>query len=298
VTATRHTVAVVGLGAMGQRIAGRLLDAGHELRVWNRTATKADTLIERGASLAVTPAVAAAAADAVITMVADPAALRAVSEGADGIAAVVRPQTVVIQMSTVGPAALERLATALGPETPLLDAPVLGSVAEAEAGTLTIFVGGDGAVVDDWSPLLSAVGRPLHVGDVGAGSAAKLVANSALFAVVAALGEALALADALGIDREVAYDVLAATPLAAQAERRRRSIEDNSYPPRFKLALARKDAALIVETAQAADADIRLAAAVRTWLIDAEIAGRGADDYAAIVAEIISRARGAAGASR
>jgi 3-hydroxyisobutyrate dehydrogenase-like beta-hydroxyacid dehydrogenase len=277
------SVAVVGLGAMGERIAGRLLDAGYDVHVWNRTAAKARELVERGATLAPTPAAAAAEADALITMVSDPAALRVISGGTDGLAAGVDAQTTVIQMSTVGPAAVEALAATLGPQTPFLDAPVLGSIAEAEQGTLTIFLGGGDAVVQKWTPLLQTLGRPLHVGPVGAGSAAKLVANSALIAAVAALGEALALADALGLARTTTYDVLAATPLAGQAERRRAAIESGLYPPRFKLALARKDAALIAE----ADPDLRLVAAALTWLTDAELAGYGDHDYAAVIAQIL-----------
>jgi 3-hydroxyisobutyrate dehydrogenase-like beta-hydroxyacid dehydrogenase len=284
---TTRRLAVVGLGAMGERIAGRLLDAGYDLHVWNRTPAKARELVQRGAKLAPTPAAAAAEVDALITMVADPAALRAISDGPDGLAAGVGEQTAVIQMSTVGPAAVEALAATLGPQTPFLDAPVLGSLAEAEQGALTIFVGGDDALVEKWTPMLETLGRPLHVGPVGAGSAAKLVANSTLFATVAALGEALALADALGLARTTTYDVLATTPLAAQAERRRESVESGSYPPRFKLALARKDADLVAEAAHVADADLRLAAAARTWLTEAELADRGDDDYAAVIAQIL-----------
>jgi 3-hydroxyisobutyrate dehydrogenase-like beta-hydroxyacid dehydrogenase len=286
----RPRLAVVGLGAMGERIAGRLLDAGYSVAVWNRTAAKADDLVRRGGRVAATPAAAAAEADALITIVADPVALRAISEGAHGIAAGAGAQTTVIQMSTVGPAAMHSLAATLGPRTPLLDAPILGSIADAEQGALTLFVGGDTSLVREWTPLLTTLGRPIHVGPLGAGSAAKLVANSALFAAAAALGEALAFADALGLVRTTTYDVLATTPLSTQAERRRKSVESDSYPQRFKLTLAYKDATLIAEAADTAGADLRLAAAARTWLLDAELAGYGNHDYTALIAQILRSA--------
>jgi 3-hydroxyisobutyrate dehydrogenase/2-hydroxy-3-oxopropionate reductase len=273
---------------MGRRIAQRLLDADWNVHVWNRTTARADALVARGAALAATPAAAAAAASAVITMVADPAALKAVTEGEDGVASGLGPATALIEMSTVGPAAVARLAAGLPPQTPLLDAPVLGSLTEAESGTLTIFVGGDPSVVARWTPLLATLGRPLHVGGLGSGAAAKLVANSSLFTSLAALGEALSLADGLALEREAAYAVLAGTPLAAQAERRREAIEANQFPPRFRLALARKDAELIAEAAAASGTELRLGEAAKAWLAEAEVAGHGDDDYAAVLAHMLS----------
>jgi len=281
------TVAVVGLGGMGGRIARRLLAAGHEVSVWNRSSERVAELVEAGASPAESPADAARRAEAVITMVSGPKALRAVTEGPDGVAAGARAGT-VIEMSTVGPAAVSRLAEVLAGRAPLLDAPVLGSLGEAEAGALRIFVGGPDDLVERWAPLLSALGSPLHVGPLGAGAAAKLVANATLFGTLALLGEALALADRLGLARRSAHEVLAATPVASQAERRREAIETGDYPVRFSLSLARKDADLIAEAAARSRAELRLAAAARSWLADAEKAGWGDRDYAAVLAYILA----------
>jgi 3-hydroxyisobutyrate dehydrogenase-like beta-hydroxyacid dehydrogenase len=283
------TVAVVGLGAMGSRVARRLLEAGHELVVWNRTAEKAAPLVEAGAVAAATPAEAAARAEAVLTMVADPAALRDVTEGEDGVAAGVGEGATVIEMSTVGPDAVRRLASVLEERAGLMDAPVLGSRSEAEAGTLTIFVGGPKGLVERWTPLLSVLGTPLHVGPVGSGAAAKLVANTTLVGTIGVLGEALALAEGLGLPREKAFEVLAATPLGAQAERRRESIESGEYPPRFALYLARKDAELVAAAAREAGVDLRLTEAARSWLAEAEEAGLGDRDYSAVLARILER---------
>ena len=280
-------VTVVGLGAMGRRIARRLLEARHDVVVWNRTAERADELVELGATSAPTPAEAASGAEVVITMVADPPALRAVTEGPAGVAAGISTSATAIEMSTVGPAAVMRLASALPSGTGLLDAPVLGSVTEAESGALRIFVGGPAALGERWTPLLSTLGSPLHVGPLGAGAAAKLVANTTLFGTLALLGEALALADGLGLSRETAFDVLAATPLGAQAERRREAIEAGEFPARFALALARKDADVILAAAAGSQRGRPVTAAARSWLAAAEQRGWGDRDYSAVLGEIL-----------
>jgi len=251
------TIGVVGLGAMGARIAGRLADAGNDLVVWNRGPARAKPLVERGAIAAETPAEAARKAEAVITMVADPAALAAVTEGPDGLVAGAADGTTVIQMSTVSPAATERLASQL-PGDAMLDSPVLGSVGEVEAGTLKVFVGGEDALAARWSPLLSTLGTVMHVGPIGAGTAAKLVANTTLVGIIGVLGEALAIGQALGLPREGAFEVLGVTALADQAERRRAAVETGDYPPRFALRLARKDADLILEAAEKHGVDLRV----------------------------------------
>jgi 3-hydroxyisobutyrate dehydrogenase-like beta-hydroxyacid dehydrogenase len=284
-------VAFIGLGAMGGHMARRLVEAGHDLIVWNRTAAKAEPLLEVGASLANSPADAARQAEVVITMVSDPGALRAVTEGPDGVAAGAQTGTTVIEMSTVGPDAVSRLASVLPKSVGLLDAPVLGSITEAESGALQVFVGGPIDLVRQRTPLLSSFGSPIHVGPLGAGASAKLVANATLFGLLGVLGEALALADGLGLARSVAFDVLATTPLAAQAERRQPAIESGDYPPRYTLALANKDADLIQEAADASGVDVRLLAAARSWLADAEAAGAAGRDYSAVLARILEGGR-------
>lgn len=284
-------VAVVGLGGMGSRMAGRLLEAGHHVVVWNRTPERSDPLVGRGAERAATPAEAADRAEAVITMVADPSALVAVTEGLGGIAASERSVT-LIEMSTVGPAAIARLASAMPERIRIIDAPVQGSLGEAESGSLRIWLGGEDAEVERWLPLLSALGSPLHVGGLGAGASAKLVANSTLLGVLGVLGEALALAEGLGLERETALEVLTATPLADQVERRRPALEGGGDPPRFSLSLARKDADLIQQAAAERGVDLRLAPAARAWFEEAEEAGLGDRDYSSVLLWILRRAAG------
>ena len=277
------TVAVIGLGAMGSRAARRFLDAGHDVIVWNRTPGKADELESTGATRAASPADAARRADAVITMVADPTALRAVTEGPDGIAAGADASTTVIEMSTVGPAAVRWLEGALPAGTGLLDAPVLGSLSEAESGTLLVFLGGPHRLARRWVSLFEALGSVLIAGPLGSGAAAKLVANATLVGSLTLFGETIALADRLGLGREVTMDILASTPLSLVAQRRRDQLETGEFPLRFRLALARKDADLIQEAADAAHVDARVLAAAATWFADAEEAGLGDRDYSEIL---------------
>jgi len=191
-------------------------------------------------------------------------------------------------MSTVGPESISRLASVLSDDA-LLDSPVLGSVSEVEAGTLNVFVGGEPELVERWTPVLSTLGTILHVGPVGAGTAAKLVANTTLVGVIGVLGEALALAEGLGLSRQAAFEVLGRTALADQAERRRPAVESGEYPPRFALYLARKDADLILEAAAKTGTELRLTKGARDWLAEAENAGLGEADYSAVLARILER---------
>ena len=279
------TIGVVGLGAMGSRIARRVADAGHELVVWNRDPAKAEPLVAAGAVAAATPADVAQRVEAVVTMVADPRALVDVTEGPEGVVAGVGEGTTLIQMSTVGPDSISRLAALLHDDA-LIDAPVLGSVLEVESGTLNVFVGGEPEPVKRWMPLLSTFGTVLHLGPVGAGTAAKLVANTTLVGVIGILGEALALAEGLGLSRDAAFEVLGKTALAEQAERRRAAVESGEFPPRFSLYLARKDADLILEAAAKTGIELRVTKGAREWLVDADDAGLGDADYSAVLARI------------
>jgi 3-hydroxyisobutyrate dehydrogenase-like beta-hydroxyacid dehydrogenase len=149
-------------------------------------------------------------------------------------------------------------------------------------------VGGPEALVERCASLLALLGSSLRVGALGAGTAAKLVANNVLFGVLGVLGESLALGGALGLRPDDLYAVLAVTPLAAQAERRRPTIEADDYPARFALALARKDADLIAAAIQTCGLDLGLTAEARDRLADAQGAGRADQDYTAVLAHILS----------
>ena len=281
-----------GLGQMGAPMAARLLGAGVELAVWNRTPGRADDLVAGGARRAASPADAAAGAEVVATMLATPEALDDVVFGPAGLAAGMAPGTTLVEMSTVGPAAVTGMAARLPAGVDVLDAPVLGSVGQAEDGSLRVFVGGPAELFERRQPLLGHLGSALHVGPLGAGAAMKLVANSILGALMTALAEALALADGLGLDQAQVLDVLAGSPIGATVRSKRDKVESAAYPPNFKLALAAKDLRLVAEAAAAAGCDLRLAGAARSWLEEAAAARDGALaglDYSAVIAHVRGR---------
>jgi 3-hydroxyisobutyrate dehydrogenase-like beta-hydroxyacid dehydrogenase len=267
-------------------MAARLLDAGHELTVWNRTAARAQPLVDAGASVAASPADAARGAEVVVTMLADPDALDEVVFGADGVASTASPGTTLIEMSTVGPDVVRSLAARLPDGVDVLDAPVLGSVPAATDGTLKLFVGGEDAVVERCKAVLDPMGTARHLGPLGAGAAMKLVANSTLGALMCGLAEALALADALGLPQDAVLDILAESPIGTTVKSKRKLIETGVYEPNFSLALAAKDLRLVTEAADEAGVELRLSPAARSWLERAEAAGLGDLDYSAVIADV------------
>jgi 3-hydroxyisobutyrate dehydrogenase/2-hydroxy-3-oxopropionate reductase len=192
-------------------------------------------------------------------------------------------------MSTIGPDNVAALRDRAPEGVEVLDVPVLGGVSDAAGGTLTLYFGAGDASFARWRDVLAPLGTPVHVGPPGAGAAMKLVANSTLAGLMSLIGEALALADGFGLHRETAFRILAETPLGAQAERRREALTTMSFPPRFALRLAHKDARLVVDEASAGGTDVRIAAAVSSWFADAERAGAGTDDYTAVLAFILGQ---------
>lgn len=286
------TLAFCGLGLMGGPMAARLLSAGHVVVVWNRSPQKARALEEKGARRADTPAAAARGAEAAITMLADPPALEEVIFGPAGLAEGLSPGSALIDMSTVGPGAIRAIAARLPDGVSLLDAPVLGTVPHANEGTLKIFTGAEDEDFRRWRDVLAAMGTPVHVGPLGAGAAMKLVVNSTLGGVVGALAEALALADALGLEEPAVLDVLADAHIGAMVKSKRDLIESGSYPANFKLSLARKDLELVTRAGRESGLDLHVAAAAQALLAEAERAGLGELDYSAVVADVRGRPAG------
>ena len=279
-------LAFLGLGMMGTPMATRLLAAGHDLTVWNRTAEKAGPLAELGATVAPTPAHAAEGVDTAITMLTDPAALEQVVFGADGLAAALAPDQMLIDMSTVGPDAVRSVAARLPRGVPLVDAPVRGSVPEATAGRLAIYVGADHDDFQRVEPILAPLGTLYHVGGLAAGAATKMVVNSTLGAAMAAFGEALALGQTLGVDRAALLDVLAESPIGSTVRAKRANVESGRYPPNFKLSLALKDLLLVNQVADRAGRHLKLAPATRDWLERAAQAGDGDLDFSSVITVI------------
>jgi 3-hydroxyisobutyrate dehydrogenase-like beta-hydroxyacid dehydrogenase len=275
-------IGVLGLGAMGTAIAHRLLGAGHELSVWNRTPGRDEELVAAGARRAGSPADAVRRAEVVITMVTDPPALEHVLLGTDGAASAIPRGATLIDMSTVGPTAIASVVDRLAPVA-VLDAPVLGSVPSVESGTLVILVGGERAVFDQRGELLSLLGTPIYVGPSGSGAWLKLVNNAAGTAALVAVGELLALTDRAEIDLDVALDSLAAGPLASLIERWRPRLAGEDHASYFRLALARKDLALAFEEAGRTGTELTVAEAAAARCDQAIEVGLGDDDFGAIV---------------
>lgn len=254
--ATDLTVAVLGTGRMGSAMAERLCGAGVTVVLYNRTAERATELASRiGATVAATPAAAAAGSDVIVSMVADDAAVAALYDGPDGVTAGLRSGAVAVDMSTVLPATVRSLEAAVRARgAGILDAPVSGSVSSTLAGELTVMVGGDATDLERARPVLETLARRVfHLGGLGAGAAMKLAVNTVIFGLNGAVAEGLVLAERSGIERGLAYDVLAASAAGAPfvAYKRAAFIDPDGTPMAFSLALAEKDLRLIAQQAAA-----------------------------------------------
>jgi 3-hydroxyisobutyrate dehydrogenase-like beta-hydroxyacid dehydrogenase len=227
-------------------------------------------------------------------MLADDAAVDRVYGGDDGLAAGARPGIVLVDCSTVSPGALRRHESAVRARgAGLVDAPVSGSTALAEAGTLSLMVGGEEADIERAGPILDAISsRRTHVGPLGTGHAMKLAVNAAIFGHNQAIAEGLVLAKAAGIDPAVAYDVLAASVVGSAyvGYKRAAFLEPEATPVAFALDLAAKDLRLIGDLA--GDLGLELPqAAVDLAVIEAAAAARGGDRDFSTVAGYLSERR-------
>jgi 3-hydroxyisobutyrate dehydrogenase-like beta-hydroxyacid dehydrogenase len=276
-------VGVLGLGAMGRAIAARLLGAGHDVRVWNRTPGRDEELVAADARRSTTPADAVRDVEVVITMVTDPPALEAVLFGPDGAASAISEAATLIDMSTVGPTAIASTVERLAPVA-VLDAPVLGSVPSVESGSLVILASGDHAVFERHTELLSLLGTPIYLGTSGSGAWLKLVNNAASTATLVALGELLALTDRAGLRIDDVLKGLEAGPLASLIERWRPRLKGEDQSSYFRLALARKDLALVFDEAEREDTELTVAEAAAARCDEAIETGLGDEDFGAIVA--------------
>ena len=283
-------VGFIGMGRMGVPMAQNVLRGGHELTVYNRTRERCRPLAEAGASVAESPAELATGAEVVITMVADPPAARAVLTGPDGVVGALSAGSTVIEMSTTGPVAARELAAAAADcGVGFLDAPVSGSVAFAESAQLTAMVGGDAAALERVQPVLETMTKAhFHLGPCGAGAAMKLAVNGIIAVLNQSIAEALALAQAGGIELEDAYEVLKNSAIAAPYVHYREGAYLNpaGQPPGFTPDLMRKDLSLAFELA--AEASVALPAAAAADLVLSIALGLGyGDEDMAVVAHVV-----------
>jgi 3-hydroxyisobutyrate dehydrogenase-like beta-hydroxyacid dehydrogenase len=244
------TIGVVGLGAMGGRIAGRLLTQGHTVHGTNRTKAKADALIGQGLLWCDDPRTTAQRSDVVISMVTDRDALDTVTQGPNGILAGLRPGSVYIDMSTVSPRTSRTVAERVASRgAAMLSAPVSGSVQAVEEGTLAIIAGGQADAFEHVEPILRQLGRTVtYVGDIGHALLLKLAINISLAVQMLAFSEGLLLAEQGGIDRNVALTVMTSSAIGSPMLQARaallREMPDNAW---FDVAMMQKDIRLALD---------------------------------------------------
>lgn len=287
-------IGFIGLGTMGIRMAERLLKAGHELVVHNRTREKEEPLAALGARRAATPAECAVQRELVITMVSDTPDVQAVVLGDDGAVLGMEPGSVLVDMSTISPATTRRLAAALAEhEVDMLDAPVSGGSEGAATGALSIMVGGDHRVLARVRPALDVLGKTVtHVGDIGAGQVAKAVNQVILAGTYAAVAEGMALAQSAGIDVLAALRALGSGAAASWVlENRAGNMLEGSYPLGFRTRLHRKDLGIALAAARDLGVPIPVAAFVEQLETGLVKQGYGEEDVSNI-ARVVRRQAG------
>jgi 3-hydroxyisobutyrate dehydrogenase len=267
-------VSVLGTGTMGAPMARNLVEAGLDVRVWNRTSERARAV--EGAWVSETPSEAAEGADFVLTMLSD----------GDAVEETVRDvefgNAAWLQMSTVGIDATERLMEIAG-NAPFVDAPVVGTKQPAEKGELTVLASGPRDARERAKPVFDAVAaRVVELGDAGEGTRLKLVINSWLVILVEGLAETMAFSEAIGIDPERFLETIEGGPTGpAYAQLKGKMMVARKFDPAFSLALARKDAKLVLEAAERHGFDAALVELVARKMDEAIAAGHGDEDMAA-----------------
>ena len=279
------TVAFIGLGAMGSRMAMNLHAAGHKLRVYNRDKAKTKPFADKGIEVCDSPGAAAKGAEFVCSIVSDDVATREVMLGASGVVGAAAPGTIILDSSTNTPAMAKEVARAAAAKgIAYLDAPVSGSMAQAQAKELVILVGGDKAAFDKAQPVLLAMGRMVRrIGDSGAGATLKLINNMLGATLTAAIGEAAMAAEAAGLDRDATMEVLAEGAAGSRLMKTKLpKIFKRDFTPQFQLELMDKDLRYFLQLAQDLDRPVPIASLVRSQFQAAKRAQLGKLDTAAI----------------
>ena len=275
-------VALLGTGIMGAAMARNLLGVGMEVRAWNRSTEKAGPLADDGATVFEDPAEAAREADFLLTMLADADAIGGVV--GDGVLPALAENAVWLQMSTVGERGNATLAyLAAENSVTYVDAPVLGTKAPAEQGQLVVLASGPEEVRGKCGPVFGAVGgKTVWLGDAGEGSRLKLVVNNWIVGLLGVLAETIAFARATGVDPQKFLEAIEGGPLGLPyAQMKGAMMVEEEFPTSFSTKLARKDAALVLEAAEARGLDLAVASAVAERFDAAIAAGHGDEDMAA-----------------
>jgi len=279
-------VGLIGLGNMGTAVAKRLLGAGYPLQVYNRTRTKADALAGRGAMPAETAAELASRVDVVFTSLADDDAFESVA--ADVVAAA-GPHTVLVDLSTVSPAASARVATlAEAASVDYLRAPVSGNPTVVRAGNLSFMVSGPREVLDRVEGVIRAIGPTVHhVGDGEQARVVKLAINLMIAGLAQLMSEALVLGEAAGVSRAALLEVMGSSAVSAPfVKYKTEPLLRDDYSATFTTALMEKDIDLVLDVAEQRAVLLPLARELKTLLRDAIEAGYAEDDFMALFAHL------------
>jgi 3-hydroxyisobutyrate dehydrogenase-like beta-hydroxyacid dehydrogenase len=290
----------IGLGAMGGRMAKRLLDAGHPVVGYNRTRAKAEPLAAAGMRLAESPRAVAEAADVVFSMVTDGHALRAVAGGAEGVVAGLRPGATWVEMSTVSPGVTRELAGPVAARgAAMLDAPVSGSVATLEQGQLSFMVGGDAAALERVRPYLLAIGPTItHVGALGLAVTMKIATNLGLAVQMLAFSEAVLLAEKAGIARGRAVEVLLKSVVASPMVKYRGPfVLGMPAEAWFNVGMMQKDLGLALELGRGTGVVLPSTALAHELLTAARGLGLAEHDFA-VVFDVLARMSGLPGSPK
>jgi 2-hydroxy-3-oxopropionate reductase len=290
-----ETIGFIGLGVMGKPMAKNLIKAGHRLVVHNRSRAAADEVAKDGATAASSPADVARAATIVITMLPDTPDVELVLTGPNGVLSTLHAGAVVVDMSSISPAATRRLADAVAAKgASMLDAPVSGGEIGAINASLSIMVGGEEAAFARLKPIFEAMGnaeRIVHIGPSGAGQICKVCNQIAIGGALAGVSEAFALAKKAGVDAARVRQALlggfaASRVLEVHGER----MLTGNYKPGFRTKLYQKDLRLANEAASANGVAMP-GTAVLTQLVNALVAkGSGDLDYAAVATVLFEMA--------
>ena len=261
------TVAFIGLGAMGSRMAMNLHSAGHSLRVFNRDRQKTKPFADKGITVCDSPAAAAKGAEFVCSIVSDDVATREVMLGANGVIGAAAAGTIILDSSTNTPAmAREAAKAAAAKGLVYLDAPVSGSLAQAQGKELVILVGGDPAAFDKAQGVLGAMGKMVRrIGGSGAGATLKLINNMLSATLTAAIAEAAQAAEAAGLDQAATMEVLAEGAAGSRLMKTKLpKIFKRDFSPQFQLELMDKDLRYFLALAQELDRPAPIASLVRS----------------------------------
>ena len=281
------TLGFVGLGAMGSRLAARLLAGGFSVAGYNRTPEKARDLVAAGLTLRPSPRAVAEESEAVFSMVTDDRSVRTVALGEQGIVAGLRPGTVYVEMSTVSPTVTRELGEAVAARgAHLLDVPVSGSTITVERGEASFMVGGDPGALDRVRPYLAAMGSGgvTHVGDLGLAKTMKIAINLGLAVQMVAFSEAVLLAEKSGIPRDKAVEALVRSVVASPMVKYRGPFVIGGMPRYawFPVPMIQKDMDLALDQGRRLGVPLPTTALVQQWLTMARALGAGDHDFAVV----------------